>query len=101
MTHDSPSVHDPGTFQYSCDEVGQPVLAIVKAVSWVKGVDVCDLEPLYAVVDIESVTDLLVNPGQYVYRDDHRSEPADLQITFTYEGCRVTVTPDELRVEGE
>lgn len=100
-TDDSPPDDSGGaySFQYSSDEDGQPVKAIVKAVSWVKGLDVRGLDPLYSVINIELLTECFEGGGREFYRKSNRSGPNDLQMTFHYEGCEVTVTTDQIHVK--
>lgn len=100
MTKGSPPVDGPHTFRYSIDQSCQPILAIVEAVSWVKGVDARELEPLESAVDVKHLTRLFEDHGRPATRDAGRSRPTDLEVTFQYEGCLVTVTVGGLRVEA-
>lgn len=87
-------------FHYSPDDDDQPAIAIAKAVSWVKDVDVCDLEPLHGAVDTEELDALFGNQsaGREFYRSSNDRATANPTVTFRYEGCRVVVTSDEIRV---
>lgn len=89
-------------FHYSPEDDDQPAIAIAKAVSWVKGVDVCDLEPLHDAVDTEELDALFggQSPGPGFYRSSNDRASANPTVTFRYEGCRVVVTSDEIRVSG-
>lgn len=101
MVPDSPGdgSGDSYTFHYLADDDDQPLLAIVESVAWVKGVDARELEPLHYVIDIDTLVELL--GGQR--RDFTRgaNDPGSLTVTFRYEGCFVTVTPEEVTVERE
>lgn len=100
MTRSS-GIDGPVTFRYSADERGQPVIAIVRAVAWVKNVDAFDLEPLKSAVDIEVLTGAEPTPQWAPHRNTSPSAPAGRTVTFRYEGCVVTVTADRLTVEPE
>lgn len=101
MSQDSPQSIDGNqdgyTFRYRASEDNQPMLAIVKAVSWFKDVGVTDLEPLNNVVNIELVNELFGEGSGDFYRTSSDSRPIDLR--FQYEGCLVTVTDDEIQIE--
>lgn len=89
-------------FHYSSADDDQPAIAIAKAVSWVKDVDVCDLEPLHDAVDTEELDALFVDQpaGREFYRSSNDRATANATVTFRYEGCSVVVTSDEIRVSG-
>lgn len=61
-----------------------PTVAIVDAVSEATDAHVTELTPLGSVLDAEALEGLFTrqSPGQ---------EPPDLSLSFTYEGCEVTV----------
>lgn len=88
-------------FRYSADAEDQPAIAIVKAVSWVKDVDVRDLTPLHDVIDTEEL-DTLFSPrsadGEF-YRSSGEVTTADQTVSFEYEDCTVTVTDEEIRID--
>ncbi|WP_254767424.1 HalOD1 output domain-containing protein [Salinilacihabitans rarus] len=58
-----------------------PVVAIVEAVATATKRDAISMSPLYATVDPDALTNLVTSA---------RDPPAE--VTFTYEGCRVTVS---------
>lgn len=92
---------DETTFRYSLEEDDQPLVAIVEAVAWIKGVDFRDLEPLYRVIDVEELRKHMNRePSQFnPARSD--SDHGDPEVTFRYEGCEVTVDRDTIRVRLE
>lgn len=100
MTRSS-TIDGPITFCYSGDEPGQPIIAIVRAVAWLKNVDESDLEPLYSSVDIEALTGGEPTSPRTTDRNTRPSEPIRRTVTFRYEGCLVTVTADRLTVEPD
>jgi hypothetical protein len=89
---------DSYSFRYSADDDGQPLKGIVKAVSWFKGVDGRALDPLYSVIDPEPLSDLFGAGGGEFYRHERKPDREDVQVTFSYEECLVTVTPDQILV---
>lgn len=88
---------DGFTFRYRSSEDHQPLMAIVNAVSWFKGVDGTDLEPIHHVVNIEQVNELFGEGNGDFYRSS--SESAPIELRFQYEGCLVTVRDDEIDIE--
>lgn len=86
------------TFRYRASEDNQPLLAIVNAVSWFKGVDETDLEPIHNVVNIEQVNELFGGSNGDFYRNSSESTPIELQ--FQYEGCLVTVRDEAIEIES-
>lgn len=86
------------TFRYRSSENNQPLLAIVNAVSWFKGVDETDLEPIHNVVNIEQVNELFGGGDGDFHRNTGDAGPIDLR--FRYEGCLVTVRDDEIEIES-
>lgn len=91
---------DTPSFRYSLDEDNQPLIAIVEAVAWVKGVDVRELEPLYHVVDVEKLREHLRGPSEFT-RSSAGPDRDDPEVTFRYEDCTVTVRPDTITVRRE
>ena len=77
--------YDPatGTYrtQYDWEDPSSPYLTIVETVSAVNGQEPTSIEPLYSVLDPEALESLL-----YTGRD------SNVQITFTFEECTVSVT---------
>lgn len=75
-----------GTFHAAFDaepgsDVDSAVAAIVKTVATVTNRDATELDPLYWTVDAEALTALVASS---------RTDP--LEVTFSYEGCQVTVS---------
>lgn len=99
MTHGGSALDGPRTFRYSIDEGDQPALAIVKAVSWINGVDAFYLEPLSSAVDVGKLSGLLRHARRHLDGETAQSKSMEPNVTFRYEGCLVTVTTDRLRVE--
>ena len=76
--------YDPTTRTYhvrhsSEDEEIPLVVEIVEAVAAITGTEPMAMEPLYSVLDPDALELLIRDAG------------GDVQATFTYEGCRVTV----------
>lgn len=92
---------DGFAFHYSPDDTDQPVVGIVKAVSWVTGIDPDDLEPLYSVIDVEPLRNLFAPPDGDFYRNNSNQAPADVNVRFRYQDCIVTVTADTIQVRRE
>jgi hypothetical protein len=88
---------DGSTFRYRSAEDHQPMMAIVNAVSWFKGVDATDLEPIHHVINIEQVNELFDGDNGDFYRSSGESAP--LELRFQYEACLVTVREDEIDIE--
>ncbi|MDF9744979.1 HalOD1 output domain-containing protein [Natrinema salsiterrestre] len=91
---DSPSARSLGTDSSAYDPIGdsshsqfddgsEVILAIVDAVAAATDRDLTAMSPLYDTVDPESLTDLVTSA---------RDRP--IEVSFTYEGCRVTVSSD-------
>lgn len=79
---------DDHTYRPAPDE--PYVQAICNAVATVTDRSMLDLEPLAETVDPDAMRGLLDDSD-----DPHRS------FRFTYEGCTVVVTPDEVRVREQ
>lgn len=92
---------DDPTFRYSPEEEDQPLVAIVKAVAWVKGVDVRDLEPLHHVVDVDKLREHMSEDSGRSNQSSVDSDPAELEVTFQYEDCEVTVGRGTIDVQPE
>lgn len=90
------------TFFYRSDEDNQPVMTVIEAVAWIKGVDALELEPLYDTVNVDDIYGLFSrnHPG-VLYRSTTDSATANQELSFDYEGCRVTVNPNEVQIELE
>lgn len=99
MTPEAGGSGDEFAFGYSPDDADQPLVGIVKAVSWVTGTDPCDLEPLYSVIDVDPLRDLIRSSRRDFYRNSSDAGATDVHVRFTYEGCIVTVTTDTIQVE--
>ena len=76
--------------------------AVVEAVAWVKGVDVRDLDPLQNWIDTDVLTDLYGGSSaeEDFYRSSGRGPRVGPCLTFEYEGCTVTLTPEQVRIDG-
>lgn len=68
-------------------------VTVIDAVAAVTCTDPLDLDPLYYTIDPDSLD------GMFSARFDDRR--TDVQVQFTYEGCRVTVTRDRDQVTVE
>lgn len=92
---------DVFTFSYPPEADDQPSMAIVEAVSWVKGVPVTELDPLHRTVRTDTLNRFFGESTRTgaLYRSSERSSPSERTMTFGYEGLRVTVAPGEIRVE--
>ncbi|WP_121741833.1 HalOD1 output domain-containing protein [Natronorubrum halophilum] len=78
--------HDPttGTFHARFDaDPDAVVVTIVETVATITNRDPIDMTPLFETVDPEALTDLVVS---------NRAQP--IEVSFSYEGCRVTVSSD-------
>lgn len=90
----------PFTFAYPTEEDDQPTVAVVEAVSWVRDVPVHALEPLHWSVDTDEL-EAIFGPGGATHSPSSES-PLDRRcLSFQYEGCHVTVTPDRIRIERD
>ncbi|WP_164471639.1 HalOD1 output domain-containing protein [Halosimplex salinum] len=67
----------------------RPTVDVVRAVAAFTDTTVLDLEPLGDVIDTEALNDL------FAERD---AETNAAEMTFEYERCTVTVTPDAVEV---
>ena len=99
---DGPS-RDQFTFDYTGDGPDDLIISVVRAVAWVKGVDVADLEPLDAAVDSDQLIALFEvgSAGEEITRkaDGHGADGAEVtDVTFRYEGCIVTVGPGSIQI---
>lgn len=97
MPQDNGKLHE---FTYSNNQGDQLVSAIVKAISWVKGVDVLNLEPLEDTVYTEGLQRIFTGKeeGNDFYRSSAASTSEFPQVSFEYEGCLVTVSPDKISI---
>jgi hypothetical protein len=86
------------TLRYSPHEPHEPVATICRAVTQLTGRDPTDLTPLARVVDLDAVQSLFGIPSGGTATDSDDS-PA-VTFSFTYEGCMVTVTRNEVRVSA-
>ena len=76
--------------EYSIDAGEAPSASVVRAVASLTNVPVLDLDPLYDVVDPAHLDGLFGGRGD--------GAMAERSITFVFDGCRVTVTQDVIRV---
>lgn len=86
-----PSIQPASTVYERADDE-RPSEAVVRAVATATDTAVLDLDPLYDVLDPEQL-DGIVESGN----DDCFHEGSS--ITFSFNGCRVTMTEDTVRVE--
>lgn len=93
---------DRYSFSYRPDESNQPTAAIVEAVSWVRGVDSVELEPLAAAVDPDALNALFGRPSvrKSFVRSASGPAPDDLRVVFEYAGYLVTVNADRITVRS-
>lgn len=84
--------------EYAIEETGQPVLAIVEAITGAVGGEARDLEPLEHVVNVEALAELLGHERSNFYRSGDGTSSDDLAVRFRYEDCQVAVSPDRIRV---
>lgn len=98
----SDEMEDGFTFNYTPVDDDQPVVAITRAVAWVKDVDVLDLEPLHNVVDTDGLQQFIKKEtnGVETERDSNDPFSAEHCLAFAYEGCNVVVSPGQIYVEG-
>lgn len=87
------------TFTYLPEEADEPVITIVKAVALVRGVRDHDLEPLQPTIDVDTLNELFgVQRGEF-YRRATDSDTSEIELSFRYEGCKVTVEQGRVRVD--
>lgn len=93
---------DRFTFSYRSDEAGQPMKAVIDAMAWTKGVAPTDLDPLNYSIAVDELNGLFdrADPG-LLYRSSSDQTRANHTVTFEYEGCTVTVTPDVIQIEPQ
>lgn len=72
---------------YTLDEDERPSEAVVRAVASLTDTRVLDLDPLYDMIDIDHLNGLFGESGESELL-------ADSSVTFQFNGCEVTVTPD-------
>lgn len=94
MTDDQPTERsEPGRptggteLTYPIDESERPSLAVVRAVASVTNTPVLDLDPIYDTIDPDYLDGVDETPVE------------DSSITFSFNGCQVTVTQDEVHVQ--
>lgn len=92
---------DVSTFRYSPEDDDQPLVAIVEAVAWVKGEDVRDLDPLQRVVDIEALQAQMRAESSQFTSSRADSDSDELEVTFQYEGCEVSVSRGTIRISRD
>lgn len=79
----------PGTYRYELAEGSLASRAIYLAVAEVRGCDPLDLPPLGRTIDTDGVNSLVQST----------KDTSNLEMSFEYAGCPVTVTNDEIRIE--
>lgn len=104
-----PSPNTPDDFEedftvtYAPEGGDELTLAIVKAVSWAKGVPIRDLEPLQSAIAIAELAELMSDSpnNTFLYRSSRSRPPSDdPTVSFSYEGYRITVAPEEIQIES-
>ena len=73
---------------YEIDDDELPSEAVIRAVAAVKNTSVISLDPLFDVIDPDSVDETFAKRGA----------PTSTELTFQFNGCKVTVTADEVHV---
>ena len=76
---------DSNTFRTRFDAYDEASFAVVRAVASILGEEPTDLPPLTTVVDPDGLARILMPSAGM-------GPPPDLTVSFTYEGCFVTVT---------
>lgn len=96
----NPGASDEDVLQvdYTLQEQGQPLMAILEAITRLLGSGARELEPLEHAVNVEALTELLQHDRTDFYRGQGVTAPGELGVTFRYEGCLVAVTRDRIRV---
>lgn len=102
-TDSMPRDSDDGfTVSYRSGEDGQPMLAIIDAIARTKDVSPTELEPLHYSIGVDELNGLFGRSDPAIlYRSSSDSTPANHTVTFEYEGCNVTVTPDLIHIEPQ
>lgn len=81
----------PKTLRYGVPQQESHSEAVVKAVAAVTDTSVLDLDPLYDVLDPESLDQSF---------ERQRSDADNMEITFVFNGCDVTVSRGEVTVRA-
>lgn len=68
----------------------RPSMTVVRAVAALTDTSPLDLDPLYDTIDPDKLDELFRDPDGSAVRAD---------VRFTYSGCRVIVTEDEVHVQ--
>lgn len=84
---------------YSIGGPDQPLVTIVETVSDLLDVETEALDPLQGTVDVDAMAQLLGHSPAEFHRGPDRETSTGPSVSFVYEGCQVTVTPDEIRVQ--
>ena len=84
MSHDSSELEKDTVFRTFDPEVADPNLKVIQTVSDLEDCDPTDCSPLYSTIDDVIAT---------IYGDPPSSD-AGVEITFTYEGYRITLRQD-------
>lgn len=77
---------------YEIDGDERPSEAVVRAVASITNTPLLDLEPLYDVIDPEHLDGMFDGPG---------GAAAGSSVTFRFNGCRVTVSPETVHVRRD
>lgn len=88
---ESPLSARESAITYELDEGEPPSEAVVRAVATLTDRTPLDLDPLYEVVDPDHLDELFRGDGRSAWIQDR-------SITFGFDGCRVTVTGEGVRV---
>lgn len=78
----------PDRFTYDIDRDELPSEAVVRAVAAVTNTSPLVLDPLYHVIDPDNLDEVLQRRGRH---------GGGTELTFTFEGCEVTVTSERVR----
>lgn len=88
---DDRSAPRPTRLTYEIDANERPSEAVTRAISELTGTPVIELEPLYDTIDPEHLDTCLEGTS---------SEPPEIEVSFTYYQCSLTVTASEVIVEA-
>lgn len=100
MISDPDDLGDRYSFTYPVDDSYPPAMAVIEAVSWVKGEDAAKLEPLENYIDTEAL-DALFEKKHHgnLRRSSSREDLKGPQVSFEYEGFTVTLQPENVFIE--
>lgn len=100
MIGDPDDLGDTYSFTYPDDDSYHPAMAVIEAVSWVKGEDASQLEPLENFIDTEALDALFEKKYHGNLRRSSSSEGLKgPQVSFEYEGLTVTLQSENVLIE--